>query len=49
MIILLIIVIIILLGLASAIWLVAWSAFEDTELGQILILKIKKEDNNDQT
>jgi len=49
MIILLIIVIIILLGLASAIWLVAWSAFEDTELGQTLISKIKKEDNNDQT
>lgn len=42
-----ILVSLILLGLICAVWMLAWSIFEESELGQILISKIKKEDNND--
>ena len=47
MIILLIIAVIIMLGLVCAVWMLVWSIFEESELGQILISKIKREDNND--
>lgn len=42
MIILIIIAIIIMLELVCAVWLVTWSLFEEIELGQIIIEKIKK-------
>lgn len=42
-----ILVCLILLGLVCSVWMLVWSIFEDTELGQILISKIKKEDTND--
>lgn len=42
MIILITIAIIIMLGLVCAVWLVTWSLFEETKLGQIIIEKIEK-------
>ena len=42
-----ILVSLILLGLVCAVWMLVWSIFEESELGQILISKIKREDNND--
>jgi hypothetical protein len=42
-----ILVCLILLGLVCSVWMLVWSIFEESELGQILISKIKKEDNND--
>lgn len=40
-IILLILVCIIWLGLSCAIWMLVWSMFEETELGAVIINKIK--------
>ena len=42
-----ILVCLILLGLVCSVWMLVWSIFEESELGQIIISKIKKEDNND--
>ena len=45
-IILLILVCIILLGLTCDIWMLVWSIFEETELGAVIIDKIKYRKNN---
>lgn len=44
---LIILVCIIWLGLACAIWMLVWSMFEDTELGAIIIDKIKHRKDGD--
>lgn len=36
-----ILICIILLGLSCAIWMLVWSIFEETELGAVIINKIK--------
>ncbi len=46
-IILLILICIIWLGLACAIWMLVWSMFEETELGAVIIDKIKHRKGGD--
>ena len=45
--ILMILICIILLGLACAVWMFVWTIFEDTELGAIIIDKIKNRKGGD--